>query len=89
MNIYIFQLVNYTLSFLMWMVLGRILLTLIIGARQNIMTTAFAKVTDPLYRLTQRIFPFAKGGWVPALSILLIIIIRLAIVIIFKPASWR
>lgn len=89
MNIFIFQLVNYTLSFLMWMVLGRVLLTLIIGSRQNIMTTAFAKVTDPLYRLTQRIFPFAKGGWVPALSILLIIIIRLVIVIIFKPASWR
>lgn len=73
----------------MWMVLGRVLLTLIIGTRQNFMTTAFAKVTDPAYRLTQKVFPFAKGGWVPALSILLIIIIRLAIVIIFKPASWR
>lgn len=89
MGIYIFQLVNYTLSFLMWMVIGRILLTLMIGSRQNIMTTAFAKLTDPLYRLTQRIFPFAKGGWVPALTILLIVLIRLAIVIIFKPASWR
>jgi len=89
MNIYIFQLVNYTLSFLMWMVLGRVLLTLIIGSRQNIMTTAFEKVTGPVYRVTQKIFPFAKGGWIPALSILLIIIVRLVIVIIFRPASWR
>ncbi|MBI4699531.1 MAG: YggT family protein [Nitrospirae bacterium] len=89
MNIIIFQLINYTLSFLMWMVLGRIILSLIIGGRQNIMTTAFEKVTEPVYRVTQKIFPFAKGGWTPALAILLIIAARLALVMIFKPASWR
>lgn len=73
----------------MWMILGRILLNFIVGSRQNIMTVAFEKATAPVYGLTSRIFPSAKGGWIPAISILLIILVRLAIVIIFKPASWR
>jgi uncharacterized protein YggT (Ycf19 family) len=89
MKIIIIQLINYTLSFIMWMVLGRVLLSLIIGGRQNFATGLFAKLTDPAYRITQRILPFAKGGWVPFFTIVLIIIVRLAIVIIFEPGTRR
>ena len=38
MNIVVVQMINYTLSFLMWMIVGRGILELIIGNRQNIMT---------------------------------------------------
>ena len=89
MKIIIIQLINYTLSFIMWMVLGRVILSLILGNRQNFMTMLFAKITDPVLRITQRILPFAKGGWVPFLAIVLIIIARLALVIIFEPGTRR
>ena len=87
MNIYIIQAVNYTLSFLMWMVLGRIVLTLMLGGTQNFMTGIFAKATDPLYLLVRKIMPFVKERAVPWVTILLIIIIRLLLVIIFEPAT--
>jgi uncharacterized protein YggT (Ycf19 family) len=89
MKIIIIQLINYTLSFVMWMILGRIILSLMLGGRQNFATALFSKITDPAYRLTQRILPFAKGGWVPFFTIVLIIIIRLALVIIFEPGTRR
>lgn len=85
MKIIIFQLVNYTLSFLMWMILGRVLLSLILGNRQNIMLSAFVKITEPVYRITRKILPFTKESCVPAVSILLLIIVRFALIIIFPP----
>ncbi|RJQ38955.1 MAG: hypothetical protein C4550_06190 [Nitrospiraceae bacterium] len=87
--IYIIQIINYTLSFLMWMILGRMLLVLIIGNRQNILTGLFIKITEPVYRITKKVLPFANERHIPWLSILLIIIIRLAIIIIFRPAAGR
>jgi uncharacterized membrane protein len=89
MNIYILQAVNYTLSFLMWMVLGRIVLALILGGKENFMTGIFAKITDPLYRLVLKIMPFVKERAVPWVTILLIIILRLLLVIIFEPGTAR
>lgn len=89
MKIIIIQIINYSLSFVMWMILGRIVLSLLPGNRDNFMLRAFAKITEPAYRITQRILPFAKGGWVPFFTVLLIIIIRLALVIIFEPATKR
>jgi len=87
--IYIIQIINYTLSFLMWMILGRVLLTLVIGNRQNILTGLFVKITEPAYRITKKVLPFANERYIPWLSILLIIIIRFAIIIIFRPAAGR
>ncbi len=89
MNIVVVQLINYTLSFLMWMIVGRGFLTLIIGNRQNIMMLAFVKVTEPIYRVTRTILPFAKGRWVPVLSFFLLALARLAMIIILHPASGR
>ena len=87
--IYIIQIINYTLSFLMWMILGRVLLTLVIGNRQNILTGLFVKITEPVYQITKKVLPFANERYIPWLSILLIIIIRFAIIIIFRPTAGR
>jgi YggT family protein len=87
MEIYIIQLLNYTLSFFMWMIVGRAILKLISGGRATFLTGLFEKVTDPVFRVTGRIIPFAKEGWIPFLSIVLIIILRLLLIIIFSPAG--
>lgn len=89
MSIVVIQIINYTLSFLMWMIVGRGFLSLIIGNRQNIMLLAFVKVTEPVYSVTRTILPFAKGRWVPVLSFLLLALIRLAMIIILRPAAGR
>ena len=89
MNIVVIQLINYTLSFLMWMIVGRGFLTLIIGNRQNIMLLAFVKVTEPIYSVTRTILPFAKGRWVSVLSFLLLFVIRVAMTLYFRPAAGR
>lgn len=89
MKIWIIQITNYTLSFLMWMIMGRIILTLMIGNRQNIMMNAFIKITEPVYRVTRKILPFTKERWIPAVSIVLIIIFRMALIIIFSPSIQR
>lgn len=87
MEIIIFQIINYTLSFAMWMILGRFILTLIIGNRHNIMLAAFIKITEPIYRVTRMILPFKRESCVPFLSILIIIILRLMLIIFFNPGT--
>ena len=66
MNIVVVQMINYTLSFLMWMIVGRGILELVIGNRQNIMMLAFVKITEPVYRVTQKILPFSRGNGSPS-----------------------
>lgn len=89
MKIWIIQIINYTLSFLMWMILGRIILTLMIGNRDNVMMRAFIKITEPVYRISRKIVPFAKESCIPAFSIVLIIALRLALILIFSPGTQR
>lgn len=89
MGIVVIQLVNYTLAFLMYMIVGRGFLRLIIGERPNIMMLAFAKVTDPVYALTRRILPFVAERWVPAVSFFLLAAIRVAMIIALHPATKR
>ncbi len=89
MSIVVIQIVNYTLSFLMWMIAGRAILALVIGNRQNIMLLAFVKITDPVYNLTRKILPFASARWVPLWSFFLLAAVRLALIIILHPAAGR
>lgn len=89
MNIYLFQLLNYTLSFFMWMILGRVILKLISGGKPTFLTGLFEKVTDPVFRATKTILPFISERWVPFFSILLIVFLRLALIIIFHPAAGK
>lgn len=71
----------------MWMIVGRAVLTLISGNRVNFLTGLFAKITDPVYRVTKKIIPFAKESWIPFLSIVLIIILRLLLIILSSPTG--
>lgn len=87
MKIWIIQIVNYTLSFLMWMIMGRLILNLLIGNRRNIMVSAFEKLTDPIFRMTKRIVPFAKESFIPFWSILFIFLLRLVIIIATRPST--
>jgi len=85
MNIFVFQFINYTLSFFMWMILGRILLTLMIGNRDMIFTRLFQKVTEPVYLVVRKALPFVKESCVPFVSVLLIVVLRLVLIIFFTP----
>jgi len=98
MNIIVFQIINYTLSFLMWMIVGRIVVTLITGNNQNLILGLFRKVTDPVYAVVLAILPFAAvppekkgtmwdaiGGCLPFFSFFFIVVIRLALIIFFTP----
>lgn len=89
MNIVVVQLINYTLSFLMWMIVGRGVLELVLGNRQNIMTLAFVKITEPIYAVTRKILPFASGKWVPVWSFFLIVAVRVAFILLTHPAAGR
>jgi uncharacterized protein YggT (Ycf19 family) len=89
MNIVVVQMINYTLSFLMWMIVGRGVLELFLRNRQNIMTLAFVKITEPIYAVTRRILPFASAKWVPVWSFFLLALVRLAMIILLHPAAGR
>ncbi len=98
MNIFVFQIINYTLSFLMWMILGRIVVTLITAAKPNLILGLFQKVTDPVYRAVRAIVPFADvppekqgtlwgaiGGCIPFFSFFFVIVLRIALILFFTP----
>jgi uncharacterized protein YggT (Ycf19 family) len=73
----------------MWMILGRIMLTLMFGNRDNVIHRLFAKITDPVYAVVRKLLPFVKESCIPAASILIIIIIRLLMIIILSPAAHK
>ena len=98
MNIIVFQIINYTLSFLMWMIVGRIVVTLITAAKDNVISGLFRKVTDPVYAVVRTILPFADvppekkgtmwdaiGGCIPFFSFFIIVFLRIALIIFFTP----
>ena len=87
MSIVVIQAVNYTLSFLMWMIVGRAILRRMIGDRRNVMLLAFVKVTEPCYALTRRLLPFVGEGWVPFATFVLIGALRLAMIVVLHPAT--
>jgi uncharacterized protein YggT (Ycf19 family) len=89
---------NYSLSLFMWLILGRMALSLFTRNRNNFMLNFFIRFTEPVYKVVGIIFPFAKspdnnegtywgtiGGLAAFFSILLIIIIRVIIIKLFGP----
>jgi uncharacterized protein YggT (Ycf19 family) len=89
LGIVVIQLANYTLSFLMWMIVGRGLLRLIIGDRRNLMMLAFVKVTEPVYGLTRRLLPAVGERWVPVVTFFLLVAARVAMIVLYHPAAHR
>lgn len=86
MKIWIVQIINYTLALFMWLIIGRYVLVFLTGGRKGFMMDFFVRFTDPLFKVTRRIFPFLIERSVPLATIILIVLIRISIMIIFKPS---
>jgi uncharacterized protein YggT (Ycf19 family) len=72
------ELLNYTLAFLFWLIVGRLALALLTGGRQTFISELFRRVTEPWYRLVRRITPGAiSDRHIPFLGLLLIVNLRL------------
>ncbi len=67
----------------MWLMVGRFVLELFTGGKTNFILNFFVKFTDPWYKIIRKTMPFAGEKCVPFLSVLSIIIIRMAIIILF------
>jgi uncharacterized protein YggT (Ycf19 family) len=84
----IYYIVDYTLQFAMWLVIGRVAAQALIRNPNNVIQNMFVRFTEPLYRFIKRIFPFTRvpderkqttwgslDGFVPIVLILGIFII--------------
>jgi YggT family protein len=67
---------NYTLAFIMWLVIARAIMSLFTTDMNNFIYAMLYKSTEPLYRVARKVFP--KG----TTFFILIIIIILRIIII-------
>lgn len=98
MGISFFQILNYTLAVFMWLIIGRVILSLFIQNTQNFMLAFFIKFTEPMYRITRTLLPFAQvspekrgtvwefiGGCIPFFSVVIVIILRTAVMLIAGP----
>jgi YggT family protein len=67
---------NYTLSFIMWLVIGRAILSLFTKDLKNPIYALFVRATEPLYIVGRKIFP--KGTTI--FLIIAIVILRILVV---------
>lgn len=70
------QLVNLALSLLMWLIIGRVVLTLITGDTRTFFSDFFRRTTEPVYELVRRVLPIPER-LVPLAALLLIIVLRI------------
>lgn len=56
----IYYYLDYTLQFVMWLVIGRAAAQLVIRNPNNVIRTMFIRFTEPLYNLIKKIFPFSR-----------------------------
>lgn len=70
------HLVNFALALVFWATLGRILLTLMTGGRDNFFIGVLRKATDPAYALVGRVIP---QQWVPLGVLILVVAARIAL----------
>ena len=87
--IYVIQFVNYTLSLLMWMILGRAVLGILTGGRPNLLQAIFDRFTLPLFGLARRVLPFVSEKWAPLAALLLLAALRLLLILTTHPAAGR
>jgi len=93
----VIKFVKYTLAFFSWMIIGRVLLTLLVGGRRNLMVDFFVRFTEPFYIITGKFLPFTQvspekegtvwariGGMKPFFALVLIQILWVAIYAIVK-----
>lgn len=80
----IIQIINYTLAMFMWLIAGRLLLSFFIKGRDNFILAFFIKFTEPIYKITGKLLPFAKESCIPPLSIIIIVAIRILLIVFYK-----
>lgn len=71
----------------MWLIIGRYILFFLTSGKRGFMMDFFVRFTDPLFKITRRILPFLREGLIPFVTIILIILIRISVMIIFKPSK--
>ena len=75
---FVVQLLNFALSVLFWLILGRYVLDLLVGDRRNFFTDLFRRGTDPVFAVVRRITPaFVGSRHIPWISLLLLVLLRL------------
>jgi uncharacterized protein YggT (Ycf19 family) len=74
------QLLNFALSLVFWMILGRLLLTAITGGREGFFMGVFRKATDPVYAVVRRATGGRLGEVATALvALLLVTVLRIVL----------
>ncbi len=56
----LYYVIDYTLQFAMWLVIGRVAAQMVIRNPNNIIQNLFERFTQPLYNLVKNIFPFSR-----------------------------
>jgi hypothetical protein len=56
----VYYIIDYTLQFAMWLVIGRVAAQMVIRNPNNIIQNLFVKFTEPLYNFIKNIFPFSR-----------------------------
>ena len=56
----VYYVLDYTLQFTMWLVIGRVASQLVIRNPSNIIQNLFMRFTEPLYNLIKNVFPFSR-----------------------------
>lgn len=51
---------DYSLQFLMWLVVGRLASQVLINKPENVILQLFVRFTEPFYQLAQKTFPFLR-----------------------------
>ena len=74
------QLVNFALSLVFWMILGRMLFTAMTGGRESFVLGVFRRATDPVYGVVRRLTGGRLGEIaVAVLSLVLVTVLRIAL----------
>ena len=85
---FVVQLVNYALAFLFWLIVGRYVLDLLVGGRQNFFTDLFHRGTDPVFAVVRRITPgFIDSRHIPWISLALLMVLRVLLLPLLRGAE--
>ncbi len=70
------QVLNYTLAFIMWLVIGRAIMSLFTTDINNFIYAMLYRSTEPLYRVARKVFPKGTTYFI----LIIIIILRILVV---------
>ncbi len=68
--------INYTLSFIMWLVIGRAILSFFTKDPKNPIYGLFLKSTEPIYRVARKVFPWGTTIFI----VIFILILRFLVI---------